>query len=324
LSEEGPADAWRRRFERERLARKEAESLLSAKSRELFEANRSLEERARDLASSLEQLHAAQDALVQREKMAALGALVAGIAHEINTPLGVAMTAVTYGLERLGALRGAAEAGQLTRGQVRALIGELGEALGLVRDNLERGAGLVRSFKMVAVDQSSEEARLVRLDDLLGDVIASLSPMLRKAGVSVAIEGRPRALYRVAAGPLVQVITNLLQNACVHAFRGASGGHRMTLSLEEDETALLLRVADNGVGMPPEVAARVFDPFFTTRRSEGGSGLGMNIVYNIVVSRFGGAIEVDSEPGLGTTWRISLPIGTAALAREDRGDGFPE
>ncbi len=315
MTNEHPADAWRRRFDRERAARKEAEELLTAKSRELFEANQALAERAGDLASSLVRLQQAQDALVQREKMAALGGLVAGIAHEINTPIGVAMTAVTHGLERLGTMRSQTEAGQITRGQVRTLLAELDEALGLVRDNLERGAELIRSFKMVAVDQASDEVRVVRLEELLRDIVASLRPMLRKARVEVSIEGALPGMYEVVAGPLVQVVTNLVQNACVHAFRDADGERRVTVGAEDLGEALELRVTDNGDGMSPEVIARVYEPFFTTRRSEGGSGLGMNIAYNIVVSRFAGSIDVDSSPGLGTTWLLRLPLGTAALAR---------
>ncbi len=316
MSDAPPGDAWQRRFEREREARKEAEGLLHAKSRELFEANQALAERASALAASLDQLRAAQDALVQREKMAALGALVAGIAHEINTPLGVAMTAVTHGLERLGSLRTQADAGLLTRGQVRALVGELAEAMGLVRDNLERGAGLVRSFKMVAVDQASEEVRVVEVEELLRDVLASLRPMLRKFAVATTLSGGLSTLVSVAAGPLVQIVTNLIQNACVHAFVDHDGPRGVSVLVSDAGNAMRLVVADNGAGMAPDVVARVFEPFFTTRRSQGGSGLGMNIAYNIVVSRFGGTIAVESAPGRGTSWDIRLPFGTAALHRQ--------
>lgn len=316
MSDTPSGDAWQRRFEREREARKEAEALLHTKSRELFEANQSLAEQASDLATSLDQLRATQDALVQREKMAALGALVAGIAHEINTPLGVAMTAVTLGLERLGSLQTQADAGLLTRGQVRALIGELAEAMGLVRDNLERGAGLVRSFKMVAVDQASEEVRVVTIQELLRDIVASLRPMLRKSAVTTTVAGALSTPVAVAAGPLVQIVTNLIQNACVHAFVDHDGPRGVSVQVSDTGNTMRLVVTDNGAGMAPEVVARVFEPFFTTRRSQGGSGLGMNIAHNIVVSRFAGTIAVESAPRRGTAWDIRLPFGTPALYRQ--------
>lgn len=305
-------DPWRRRFERERTARKDAERLLHEKSREIFAANQALEARAEELAGSLASLREAQEALIEREKMAALGALVAGIAHEVNTPLGVAFTALSLGEEQLAALQACMDSGQLTRAKFRMHLNELTESLRLARTNAERSASMMRSFKKVAVDQSSEEPREVLLRELVHDVLASMGPMLRKARVETQREGCDGLRVCVDAGGLVQVLTNLVQNACIHAFEGVEAP-RLRVRVETGPAALALEVADNGVGMSDETAARVFQPFFTTRRASGGSGLGMHVVQSLVTQRFEGEVTVRTSPGGGTLWRLRLPYGTVAL-----------
>lgn len=311
------AAAWRRRFERERAARKEAESLLHVKSREIFTANEALAQRAHELDASLSQLMQAKAALVEREKMAALGGLVAGVAHEINTPLGVALTAASLAQERLEELRVAVAGGATGQGGLRTLVGELDEALALVNANLERAASLVRNFKMVAVDKSSNDVRPASPAELVQGVVASLRPMLRRARAEARVEATSEAQLKVAAGSLLQVLTNLVQNACVHAFEGVEGARTVTISARLEPQRLVLSVADNGLGMTPEVAARAHEPFFTTRRGSGGSGLGLAIVHNIVAERFGGTIHLETAPGAGTTWTLVLPLGTPALARAE-------
>jgi C4-dicarboxylate-specific signal transduction histidine kinase len=305
-------DPWRRRFERERAARKDAERLLHEKSREIFAANQALAARAEELTASLASLRETQEALIEREKMAALGALVAGIAHEVNTPLGVAVTALSLSEEQLAELRAGADSGRLTRAKFRASLDELAESLGLARRNAERGAAMVRSFKKVAVDRSSEEPRELLLCELMEDVLASMGPMLRKARVETQSEGCAGLRVCVDAGALVQVLTNLVQNACIHAFEGVEA-RRMQVRVESGPAALVLEVEDNGVGMSDETAERVFQPFFTTRRSSGGSGLGMHVVQNLVTQRFEGEVVVRTSPGGGTLWQLRLPYGTDAL-----------
>jgi C4-dicarboxylate-specific signal transduction histidine kinase len=307
------AQVWQQRFERERAARKEAESLLHDKSRALYLANQELEARAADLAVSLAQLREAQAQLVEREKLAALGGLVAGVAHEINTPLGAAVTAATHAADRLGMLDGAATAGTLTRTQMRDLLGESRTGLRLAIDNLSHASQLVKSFKKVAVDQSSEAPREVDLAELINDVLMSLRPGLRRSGVECTVDAPGLLWMRLDAGALVQVLTNLIQNACLHAFDGINEAHRLELGAKVHDGALHLVIADNGCGMTPAVAARVFEPFFTTRRSAGGSGLGMHIVHNVVVQRFGGEIALETSPGAGCCWRLRLPLGSPAL-----------
>ncbi len=311
------SDAWKARFERERAARKEAERVIEDKSRALYGLNQALIQKARDLEATIEQLKLTQGALIVGERMAALGGLVAGVAHEINTPIGVALTAVTHGQERVATLVERFESGQLTKSELRRISGELQEAAMLGVTNLRRAATLVASFKMVAIDQSSLELRNASIVELLRDVTRSLGPILRAAKAEVVIDGPEDVSLELAAGEFIQIVTNLLQNACVHAFDDTTASRVVTLRIALESQGLLLTCADNGRGMPAEVLARVFDPFFTTRRGSGGSGLGMHIVENLVRVRFQGTIEVASEVGRGTTWTARFPLGTSALRAAD-------
>lgn len=308
------AAVWQRRYERARQAREQAEQLLQEKSRTLYLINQDLKAQTEQLQRSLEQLEAAQEALVQREKMAALGAMVAGIAHEVNTPLGVAVTGATLTQQLLGELTERLARGNLTKGELRREVASLQEACALVVSNATRAAGLIDSFKKVAVDQSSEALRTVRLAELLADVVTSLQPVLRRARVQVTVAVRDDPLVRLKAGAMTHIVANLVQNACVHAFLPERDQRlvRMEASVEPD--GLRLQVCDNGRGMSEEVQQSVFEPFFTTRRDSGGSGLGMHIVRNLVVGTFGGSIHVSSRLEEGTCWQIWLPVGTPMVA----------
>jgi signal transduction histidine kinase len=301
------AAAWEARFRRERSARKEAERLLEERARALWESKQSLER-------SLVELQAAQAALVQREKLAAVGSLVAGVAHEINTPLGVALTAASFAVEAADALDAVASGGKLTRSGLTKGLADLREAAHLVWSNVDRAGKLVRSFKMVAVDQQSELPRRVDLAELLRDHAASLRPLVKTARVELQVEAESGTIV-VSAGPLGQVITNLVQNSCVHAFSDDGRPRRVTVRGSLREDGLQLEVADDGRGISEDVRARIFEPFYTTRRDAGGSGLGLHIVENIVVQHFGGTLEVESEPDRGTAFRMRLPWREPTLRR---------
>jgi C4-dicarboxylate-specific signal transduction histidine kinase len=315
------AERWRLRFERERAARREAETLLHEKSREIYLANEALKARADELTMSMATLASAQEALVRQGKMAALGGLVAGLAHEINTPLGVAVTAVSLTVEQADELDAMVASGRLSKSGLQRLVSSLRESTSLARANMERAAALVQSFKRVAVDQSSEAPRTAQLDKLLSDIVSSLSPVLRKAGATVDLHAPVGFTVQIDAGALGQIVTNLLQNACIHAFAppatdGATSGTPpavITIEASVRENAVVLVVADNGSGMTADVAARVWEPFFTTRRGDGGSGLGMHIVHNLVVERFKGTIALDTAPGAGCRYTIHLPFGFGTL-----------
>ena len=306
-------ERWQIRFERERTARREAETLLHEKSRELYLSNEALKRRAAELTASMESLAAAQEALVRQGKLAALGGLVAGIAHEVNTPLGVAVTAVSLTVEQAAELEAMVANGWLSKSGLQRLVTSLHESTGLARTNMERAAALVQSFKRVAVDQSSEAPRHANLDTLLADIVSSLSPLLRKPGATVDLRVAGDIALRIDAGALGQIITNLLQNACLHAFDGIVNPAVITIDVVQRDDEVIMIVGDNGIGMTDEVAPRIWEPFFTTRRGDGGSGLGMHIVHNLVVERFKGRIELQTAPGAGCRYTIRLPIGSEAL-----------
>lgn len=316
MSEAGD-DVWRMRFDRERIARREAEKLLNDKSRELYLINEELRQQAAELEASMASLASAQDALVRQGKMAALGGLVAGVAHEINTPLGVSVTAVSLIAEQIEKLDAMVTSGKLSRSQLEQLIAMLRESTTLAEVNMQRAATLVQSFKMVAVDQTSAKTRLAQLDELLADVVASLAPVLRRPNAHVTL-AVPRNLWvQIDAGSLTQVITNLIQNACLHAFPEPNPIHAIEITVEQQPTALSLVIRDNGVGMTAETAERLWEPFFTTRRNQGGTGLGMHIVHNLVVERFGGTISLQSAPAKGAIFTLLLPFGTPSLQRTE-------
>ena len=301
------------RFERERAARREAEHLLHEKTREIYSINQALSARAEDLAASMESLKSAQDALVRQGKLAALGGLVAGVAHEINTPLGVGMTAVSITAEHVRDLVAMFESGRISRSGALRLLAGMQDSIGLAETNMRRAAVLVRSFKKVAVDRSQEARRSTMLKALLEDIVQSLTPMLREPGVSITLNVSSDGLLDVDAGAIGQVLTNLIQNACSHAFMSAEGPNVITVSGDVTEERVELAVSDNGCGMSEEVAKRIWEPFFTTRRGDGGSGLGMHITHNIVVEHFGGSIDLTTHEGHGTRYTIRLPCNTEAL-----------
>lgn len=311
------ADVWQKRFERERAARREAETLLNDKSRELYLINEELRKQASALQASMESLASAQEALVRQGKMAALGGLVAGVAHEINTPLGVSVTAVSLIGEQLDRLEAMIASGRLSKSGLEQLIATLRESTALADTNMQRAATLIQSFKMVAVDQTNAKTRTAELHALLADIVASLAPVLRQPGAQVTLAVPEHLWVRIDAGSLTQIITNLIQNACIHAFPEKGADHRIEIRVSDETTALALEIEDNGAGMSEATTERLWEPFFTTRRHLGGTGLGMHIVHNLVVERFGGTIDVQSALDKGTRFTLSLPFGTSSLQRAD-------
>ncbi|MCB9764428.1 MAG: HAMP domain-containing histidine kinase [Alphaproteobacteria bacterium] len=275
------------------------------------ETQRTLEEANAELQRSLDQLRAAQDELVRSERLAELGRLVAGVAHEINTPLGVAVTGSSLTRERLETLRQDFEQGTLRRKDLRRFLDDAETSTELVEVNLRRAAELVTHFKKVAVDQTSQVRRTISLVAYLDDVLTSLGPMLRKTGVTARVLSEKDVRLDTFPGALSQVITNLVSNAVHHAYpEGAVGEVRFVVRPFSSGGASL-EVEDDGRGMPPEVLRQIFEPFFTTRRAQGGSGLGMHIVHNLVTSVLGGHITVRSRPGGGTRILIELPARPA-------------
>jgi signal transduction histidine kinase len=263
-------------------------------------------ERTRELSDALEDVQAMQHQMVESEKLAALGGLVAGMAHEINTPVGIAVTAASHLVDRTDELRAAWQAGSMKRSTLDHFIEGVEDAGRLILTNLERSNELVQSFKQVAVDQSSEARRSFAVQEYLEDILRSLRPSLKRAPHLIDIDCDPGLSITSYPGALAQVVTNLVMNSVVHAYDDDVSG-RIRLVATAQDGGIRLRYSDDGRGIPDDVRHRIFDPFFTTHRSEGGSGLGLHIVYNLVTQRLGGTITVESAPGAGTQFTVDIP-----------------
>ncbi|OWY37304.1 histidine kinase [Xenophilus sp. AP218F] len=254
------------------------------------------------------QLMATQETLVEAEKMASLGSLVAGVAHEINTPVGVTLTAASHLGTATSHITGKLEEGNIKKSDFQSYLETAKECCDLILANSERAANLIHSFKQVAVDQTSEARRSFHLHDYLNEVITSLKPRFKHTNVTIDIQCEEDILLDSYPGAFAQVLTNLVVNALVHGFDGGSASGAITIQAERDSRQhVQLVVSDTGHGIAPENLGRIFDPFFTTKRGSGGSGLGLNIAYNIVKQRLGGNIEVHSQLGAGTSFTLTLP-----------------
>ncbi|WP_248209276.1 two-component regulator propeller domain-containing protein [Pseudomarimonas salicorniae] len=285
----------------------------------LEEANRELERRVeertsaltaanRELADALADLRRAQRQLVEQEKMAALGGLVAGVAHEINTPIGIGVTAASHLESCTRDFVHRFREGRLTRGELQAFADVAGESADLILRNLYRADRLIKSFKQVAVDQSSEDRRRIDVADYIDEILIAWHPRLRRSKHSVVCDIPSGIEIETLPGAVYQVMSNLIQNALLHAFADRDGGGTIRISGARTRDGLRIEFSDDGVGMDEAVRSRVFEPFFTTRRGSGGSGLGLHIVYNLVSQALGGRIDCESVPGEGVRFIIELPL----------------
>jgi signal transduction histidine kinase len=261
-----------------------------------------------------EALRAAQASLVEQEKMAALGALVAGVAHEVNTPVGVALTAASAMSSYTQQLVAALNAPKVSRSDLLNLVGRLNDGAALIESNLHRAAALIGNFKQLAVDQGTEHLSTLALHDYVQGVVSAHSPEMRKAGIRVSLEIPDDLRPRLPPGKFSQVLSNLLMNASRHAWPKGGGG-QISIRAWREQDKLLLEFADDGAGMAPAVRERIFEPFFTTRRGQGGSGLGLHIVYTIL-HQLGGQIEVKSSEGGGSTFLLKLPMDVTQFLAE--------
>ena len=256
---------------------------------------------------ALTALRATQAELIQAEKLASLGQLVAGVAHEINTPIGIALTASTVVEEEATRFRAIVGEGRISRAALDRAVGRISEGTGFVTANLNRAADLIQSFKHVAADQTSGERRQFDLRTFLHELLTSLGPMLRKSGHSARMECPEGILLDSHPGALGQVVTNLVVNASLHGFREEEQGLIEVAVEETGAGTIRISVHDNGCGIPAARQAKVFDPFFTTRRAQGSTGLGLHIVHNLVAGTLGGRIELEAHDGCGTLFVIDLP-----------------
>ncbi|WP_407175191.1 PAS domain S-box protein [Bradyrhizobium sp. STM 3562] len=264
--------------------------------------------KARDAAeTALRNLRETQASLIEAEKLAALGRLVAGVAHEVNNPVGISLT-VASALERKAANFAAEVArGDLRRSSLKDFLNTTQDASSQLVANLNRAAELIQSFKQVAADRNYSDQRSFDLADLTEQVVMSLRPGLRKQNLTLSVDCQPNLMMNSYPGPYGQVLTNLFLNAVAHAFPDGRPGVIEISARESGKDNVEIIFSDNGVGMSLDVRRRAFDPFFTTRRDQGGTGLGLHIVYSIVTNRLGGRLDLDSEPGGGTRIQMILP-----------------
>jgi PAS domain S-box-containing protein len=266
-----------------------------------------LEDTNNNLASTMHNLQLAQAELVRSEKLTALGDIVAVVAHEINTPIGNCLTVATTLRDRSEELFGEVEQGTIRRSSLSRYMNDSKTGMDILIRGLHRSSELISNFKQVAVDQTSEQRRVFKLDKVVNEVVALMLPMLRKTPYKLTILIPEEITMDSFPGPIEQIVTNLINNSILHAFDEDQPG-KMTLTAERQEHQVKIEFADDGRGIPEHYLNRIFDPFFTTKLGRGGTGLGLNIVHNIVKKMLGGQIEVNSTAGSGTSFVIVLPL----------------
>ncbi|MFL0803751.1 MAG: HAMP domain-containing protein [Agarilytica sp.] len=289
------------------------ERMRGALSRSIHDLEERVRERTaelldvnQELKGTLDKLRHAQGELVQQEKLAALGSLVAGVAHELNTPIGNGLTVATSMAEGTQKVNDAMSSG-MTRSTLEQYLKDMDEGVHLVCLSLEKASELVSSFKQVAVDRTSAQRRRFQLSSLLNETRVTMAMLMRHQPYILEINEDEDVTFDSYPGPLGQVITNLVNNALLHGFDGLDEGC-VKIETAPYEGGVQIDVSDNGRGINEKDVSHIFDPFFTTKLGEGGNGLGLHIVHNIVTAALGGTIDVLSEVGKGTTFTVRVPL----------------
>jgi two-component system NtrC family sensor kinase len=287
---------------------------------------RRVENRLRELNTELEQrveersreLRLAEDELMRNEKLASLGSLVAGIAHEISTPLGIAVTGGSYLVDGIEKMNQYAQEGGLDPFELAEFLDtgvEVGRSL---NSNLARAASIIRTFKQVAVDQSGEMHRLMNLADVFQDILDTLRGPLKKNHVSVDFQCPDSIVFEHYPGDLGTILTNLVMNSLIHGYVAKDEG-TITIAVKDKVDTVAIDYRDDGSGIADSIINQVFDPFFTTARNSGGTGLGLHIIRSIIVDRHGGRIDLDGGEGRGVYFKILMPKESPAVSRHDSG-----
>ncbi len=271
-----------------------------------------LEQKNKALQDSLDKLNLAQKSLVETKKMASLGGLVAGIAHEINTPIGIAITASTHLSGETTLINNKYINEQMTNKDLSSYLNEAKESTALMSSNLARAAKLITSFKQVAVDQSSKDIRTYKVKAYSDEVLQSLTPKFKHTNIIVMINCDNNLAVNGEPGAFSQVITNLIVNSLMHGFDSKESGN-IDIDISCNEDTVRFVYTDSGKGIEKEHINKVFDPFFTTKRGKGGTGLGLHIVYNLVVQSLKGSITVNDELAQGCQFIIDFPRDVLAV-----------
>lgn len=290
---------------------------FSLAEQEITELNQSLEEKVifrtkalresnEELLNALEQVHQYQSQVIQSEKMASLGQMVAGVAHEVNTPIGLGVTASTMLSDRIDDIKSKLDDKTLSAAQLTSFLSESRENTQIIYRNLTRAADLISSFKQVAVDQTAGVVREIKLHEYLDEILNSMQPTLKKYRHIVTIECDESITIRTKPGPLNQIIINLIMNSITHGFKAMEQG-QITITATLNKDRCIVNFIDNGCGIEEKIKQKVFDPFVTTSRGEGGPGLGLHLVYNLVTQALKGNISVVSELKSGAQFTIEFP-----------------
>jgi len=258
------------------------------------------------LSISIENLEATKDQLVESEKMAAIGSLVAGVAHEINTPLGISVTATSLIYDRTEEIERLLQEKTLSQRHLKSFIDAVKISSNMSTTGLERVIVLLQSFKQVAADQITEEAREINVTSYIEEIMCTLASEMKSRKVTCQFSGNSDVIISTIPGALAQVFTNLVTNSVRHGFENTHNGN-ITIEVIDENNSVCIIYKDNGQGIKSEDLNKVFKPFFTTKRNKGGTGLGMNIVYNIINQKLGGNIKLSSDYGTGVAFKICLP-----------------
>lgn len=267
---------------------------------------RDLSHKNSELEQTLKDLTAARNKLIQSEKMASLGSLVAGVAHEVNTPLGIGVTASTHIKDLVIQVKEKVAAGTFGKTAFNQFLADMEEGADIIFLNLDRATELVKSFKKVSVDQSADTLREVNLKVYLKDILLSLKSKFKTTEINITIHCPEDAVVHISAGALSQIITNFLNNSYIHGFNFGKEPGEITITVTKQKEHYRIRYEDNGKGIDKDKIDKIFDPFFTTNRGKGGSGLGMNIVYNIISQKFGSEIQTGSTPHVSTWFEFDI------------------
>ncbi|KFZ28425.1 histidine kinase [Pseudidiomarina atlantica] len=287
------------------LERRQDKLVKEIRQRKLIEED--LRETNEELQNSVTAFERVQDQLIESERLASLGRLVPGITHDVSTPIGIGITATSVAREKLESIQQALANRELTSAQLEELLTASLESVHLAESNLDRASELLGGFKQVAVDQTSDAVREIELQSYLSSLLTTLRPKFKATPHKVELDIVEPLTVRCNAGALAQIISNIVLNSLLHAFDDTQQG-LIKIRAERAGDRLILRCSDNGKGLNEEQLEHLFEPFYTTRRERGGSGLGTHIVRNLVVQTFGGKISVKSAPGAGLSYTIELPV----------------
>lgn len=298
-------------------ARVHTHLMLRQTLRQFQDLNENLEQRVAyrtaELQQALTSLQQSRDELAQSEAKATLSTLIASVSHELGTPIGNSKMVASSLMDQTRTMDTAAKAGQLKRSDLMHFIEQVAEGAGLLQSNLERAVKLLADFRQVAADQASEQRRIFDLAGVVGEILHTLSPSLKRHPHRVVVDIATDIAMDSQPGPVGQIVINMVNNAYLHAFENRTDG-LLTISARCEDDRVKISFVDNGVGMSTEQMEKLFEPFFSTKIGKGGTGLGMAIVRNLVTKTLGGSISVESDLGKGTRFNVELP---RVMLRED-------